>query len=310
MTLPHNTATAKVTIDGLAICCFTHRRQLWEVGYLRHNHHNHRLILDIDGDPNTPIEFRPDRGIVIRIETLRGISPYRQFPDGFFDQLTIADRKQPPANLDAAENFRWAINLEDPLDIGHGRGQLVRLPFSVTRAFIHDAVFYTQALPTKNLFRLFVPEDGATMSQQELDRHLFGKTNNVIGADITCAADGAVNVVIEDGHGHSQTIGPLPHRPGNPWQISLTNMRPELTESRNESESDEGSHGGHGGGVTVSASKPAKGDFQLYYDAFDLDDRRQQRALWGFPEPAPIRSGRTDCNTVWVGTSDNLDALF
>src|SRR3954447_27038762 len=125
MPLPHNTATAQIIMDGLAIDCFNRRRQLWQVAFLRHNDHNHRLILDIDGNADTPIEFRPKRGIIIRIETLQGISPYRDFPDGFFDKGPIRDRTRPPATADEAENFRWIINLEDPQSIGHGAGHLV-----------------------------------------------------------------------------------------------------------------------------------------------------------------------------------------
>jgi hypothetical protein len=310
MTLPQNDATANLLIDGLAICCFNHTNQVWEVAFLRHNHHDHRLILDIDGDPNTPIEFLPKPGILIRIETVNGKSPVG-FPDGFFDMGHIPDRTQAPANSDEAENFRWAIDLENPNDIGHGPGHLVRPGFPVTRAFIHNAVFYTRVLNTKDLFRLLVSEDGETMSPAQLQAHLFGKTNNVIGADLTCADDGAINVIIDDGQGSPQTIGPLPHRSGNPWQISITNMRPTPTESRKESQRENHSVAGCDDGASLIMGKPKKGDFQLYYDPFELDDKTQQRALWGFPEPGPLFvSGRTDCNTVWVGTSENLDALF
>jgi hypothetical protein len=153
-------------------------------------------------------------------------------------------------------------------------------------------------------------EDGETMSQNDFDKRLFGRTNNVLGADITCEANGAVNIIIDEGHGSPKTIGPFPHRPGNPWQISLTNMRAEPTELPIRSEGERGSHVAHGTGMTVKANKPRIGDFQLYYDAFDLDDKTKKRALWGFPEHAAIRSGRTDCNIAFVGTSDNLDKLF
>jgi hypothetical protein len=306
MPLPHNTATARIKMDGLAISCFNRARQLWEVGYLRHNQHGHRLILDIDGNADTPIEFRSKRGIIIRFETIQGISPFRDFPNGFFDRGLIANRKVAPANQDESENFRWAINLEEPPpDIGHGRGHLVKSPFPVTRAFIQNAVLYTLDLPVNDLHRLLVSENGETMSAGEFNQKKFGKTNNLIGADITCAAGGAINVVIEDDE--KSKIIPLPHRPGNPWQITLTNMRPETVAT------DRDSHGGHGS-VKALAAKPRKGDFHLYYDVFRLDDRRQERALWGFPEPSKSRgfkvSGRTDCNMVFLGTSSNLDVLF
>jgi|SRR5690349_263785 len=293
MPLPHNSATAQIIMDGLAIDCFNRKRQLWEVAFLRHNHHNHELKLNVQGYPKMPITLPQKRGITIRIETLQGISPYQDFPDGFFDKGAV-QRKVAPADADQAENFRWIIDLENSTDIGHGPGHFEKCPFPVTRAFIENAVFYTLKLPTNDLHRLFDSEDGATMSSSEFNQRLFGKTNDLVGADITCAANGAINIVIDD-DGRSQTIGPLAHRPGNPWLISLTNMRPTATESGSD-------------------DKPKKGDFQLYYAVFTLDDQRQKRALWGFPEPLIDDgfkiSGRTDCNKVFAGTSPNLDTLF
>jgi len=311
MPLPHDHATANLFIDGLAICCFTPGGQVgqWDVGFLRH-HENHELILNIDGDANTPIRFDPNPGIVIHIETEKGISPFQQNPLGFFDQGPIAERTKGPTTLDAAENFRWTINLEEPPeDIGHGRGHLVKPSFPMTRAFIQNAVFYTQALSTKRLFRLLVSEDGTRMSQQELDEHLFGRTNNLIGADITCEPAGKINISIDFGNG-PEPLGSFPHRNGNPWQISLTNTRPATTQLCDNDASKEGSRGLHSRDIRLTGATPGQGDFQLYYEAFDLDDDNQQRSLWAFAEPLRFISGRTDCNSVRVGTSTNLDELF
>jgi hypothetical protein len=309
MPLPHNSATATVIMDGLGICCFNHRRQFWEIGFLRHHHHNHELTLNIEGLLSEPIPFDPnDRDSVIRIETINGISPYKDFPDGFFGSGSVGDRTNDLTQVsdDEKENFRWAINLEDPSDeMKQGKGKLVK-PHGpgVTRAFIQNAVFYTKTLPKKNLFNLTISENGSTMSESELTAHIFGKTNNLTAADITCASDGAVNVIIEDGHGHSMIYGPLPHRPGNPWQINLQNMRPGPSSFGGH----EGHEGSHSETKTRADNRPEKGDYQLYYDAFDLVDDLKQRVLWGFPED--VDSGRTDCNLVWVSESDDLDGLF
>ena len=311
MTLPHNSATAKVTIDGLGICCFNHRRQFWEVGYLRHDQHeqeSHALVLTID---NNPVPLEPSgRDLVIRIETINGISPYRDFPDGFYGRERIADRTKNPGQMteDEKENFRWAIDLEDPLDeMKQGTGNLFKpTRFGVTRAFISDAVFYTSLLAPQDLFNLSMAEDGSTMNEQELQARIFGKTNNLTAGDITCARDGAINVIIDDGHGHSQVIR-LDHRPGDPHQITLTNMRPGGV-----------SFGGHHDHDQQAPEvenvkgpehpRPEKGDYQLYYTAFKLADNRKQRVLWGFPEET--ESGRTDCNLVWVSSTDDLDGLY
>jgi hypothetical protein len=306
MPLPHNSATATVIIDGLGICCFNHRRQFWEVGYLRHDEHNHVLALTID---DKPVDLDPvNRDFVIRIETINGISPYRDFPDGFFGSERVADRTKDPLKMsdDEKENFRWAIDLEDPWDeMKQGRGKLFRPPgFKVTRAFIADAVFYTWELGPRDLFNLSMAENGSTMSDRELDAHKFGKTNNLTAGDITCASDGAVNVIIDDGHGHSVVKATLPHRSGNPWQISLKNMRPGRVSFSGQHDHE----GSHDEIRIAPGRRPEIGDYQLYYKVFDLDDNRKQRALWGFPEIN--QSGRTDCNLVWVSTTDDLDAIF
>jgi hypothetical protein len=289
MPLPHNSATATVIIDGLGICCFNHRRQFWEVGFIRHTgpEHKHQLDLDIKDLVTMPI----DPTDTIRIETIGGISPFKDFPNGFFD-YPRPDRKLAETQMspDEKETFRWAVDLEDPSDIDHGTGHLTLPEFPVTRAFIQNAVFYTKKLPKNNLSRLFVSDNGTTMSDPEFEERSFGKTNTLLAGDITCEPTGVVNVVIEHTNGHSDIIR-LEHTPRKPWQITLNNMR---------------SPGHH----EPSSGKREQGDFQLYYDAFELDDKTKQRSLWGFPESERTESGRTDCNTVWVGTSDDLDALF
>ena len=294
MPLPHNSATATVIIDGLGICCFNHRRQLWEVGFLRNTEHKHQLVLEIKRklarEKQTKV-IDPAETNTIRIETIGGISPFKDFPNGFFD-YPRPDRKLEETQMspDEKETFRWAVNLEDPSDIDHGTGHLTLPEFPVTRTFIQNAVFYTKKLPKNNLSRLLVSEDGTTMSDPGFEERLFGKTNTLLAGDIACEPTGGVNVVIEDMKGNSTVIW-LEHTPGNPWEITLNNMRMP----------------GH---PVPHSGNREQGDFQLYYDAFELDDKTKQRSLWGFPEPRPTESGRTDCNTVWVGTSDDLDALF
>lgn len=297
-------------MDGLGICCFNRQRQIWEIGFLRHHQHNHVLAVGIQGALSTSIALDPaNRDAVIRIETINGISQYKEFPDGFFGGGPVQDRTKDPAQMsdDEKENFRWAIDLEDPQDeMKQGQGHLVKPPagIGVTRAFIADAVFYTRSIGTQDLFNLKISENGSTMSDSELEAHKFGKTNNVTAADITCAGDGAVNVIIDDGHGHDVTVT-LPHRPGNPWQITLRNMRPDGISFGGHHD-----HEGRHGDLTKGPPRPEMGDYQLYYAAFDLADHRKQRALWGFPETNPAASGRTDCNLVWDSNTDDLDGLF
>ena len=297
--LPHDEATANLFFDGLGICCFN-RQNVWEIGFLRDDNHDHQLILDIDGFPDMPMSIVDEPGVVIRIKTVGGISPHTQFPKGYFGSGTVTDRKKRPTSLDEAENFGWVIDLEKPGDIDHGAGHLTKPPgFPVTRTFIEKAVFYTESLPVKRLHRLFDSDDGDGLSDPEFDARLFGRANDLIGADITCDA---INIVIETTHGAPTTIPPLPHRPGNPWQISLTNMRSTPVTTLREKDRNRA--------MKLRRHPRRKGDFQLYYRAFKLDDERRQRALWGFADTIDFRSGRTDCNMVFAGTSPNLNDLF
>jgi len=47
MTLPHNEATATITVDGLAVCCFNKSANTWQFGFLHDPHpplHKVRLL--------------------------------------------------------------------------------------------------------------------------------------------------------------------------------------------------------------------------------------------------------------------------
>jgi len=160
MPLPHDEATARIMLDGLAVCCFNRRAQQWDVGFLRHNHHNHQMLLTIDGHPDSPVEFRPNEGQSITISTREGMSPYESHPNGYFGRDPIRDRRVLPTSIDEAENFRWIVDLENPADIDHGNGRLKKPGFLVTRTLIQHAVFYTARLPEKRLHRLLDTENG------------------------------------------------------------------------------------------------------------------------------------------------------
>jgi hypothetical protein len=247
-----------------------------------------------------PIRIEDEQGIVIRITTVGGSSPHTEFPKGYFGSGTVANRKKRPTTLEQAEDFGWVIDLEKPGDIDHGTGRLMKpAGFPVTHTFVEKAVFYTESLPVKRLHRFFDSQDGDGLSDEEFDAGMFGRANDLIGADITCDA---INIVIDRTHGPSTTIPPLPHRTGNPWQISLTNMRSTPVRTLREKDRQRA--------MRLRRHPRRKGDFQLYYRAFKLDDERRKRALWGFADAIDFKSGRTDCNMVFAGTSPNLNGLF
>lgn len=142
----------------------------------------------------------------------------------------------------------------------------------------------------KELYNLSMIEQGDVMNPLIFKEHLFGRTSDLIGADIRAAA--IVNAKRREGELVPQILTTLVHRPNNPWQIYLTNMR----------------HLAHG--TRRGPVKPEKGDYDLYYDVFRLDDEKLKRTLWGFPSEEGKTSGRVDCDTVWDSTDPNLDALF
>jgi hypothetical protein len=292
MPLNHQNATANLRIDGLAICCFNQKEGLWEVGYMRHP--EHELLLNLgDGKPlPIPVDAR-----VIRIETENGARPDygKEFPNGFFDFGPIPDRKRDRFSLtpDEKENFRWAMNLDEGADVPHGTITLKPPPYPVTMCYISDALLYTLEITPENMFLLPLADDPNMMSARSLDQRLYGKTADEIGVDITCAAGGRIRITIDD-----KEVASLEHRDGQPWAISLMNMRVGHNH-----------HGGNGNGHMHQAEVAAvaafeQGDFQIYYDSLDVTG--DKFSLWG--RISEIMSGRTDCNTPWIG-GDGLDDM-
>lgn len=284
--VPHDDAIAKVTIDGLAICCFNRRETTWDLGFLHPQPPDscvHELVLQIEGQPEQNLNLASR----IRFKTEKGAYP-ADFPDGFFDNGP-PDRHRPPNNHDERENFRWTIDLEDPLDVDHGFESLKVPECRVTRVFIENAVFYTTAWSPTLLFLL--PE-GQNPNPPNPPRPRFGFTNDEIAADIFTPGNELVIMIDDD------ELEPLRHRPGNPWKICLTHLCPRLP----------------------APTRPfEKGDFHLFYKAIEIS--KERHVMWGEPRDNVVhckpvnehgsvrgyRSGRTDCDTVRLGTIESLD---
>jgi hypothetical protein len=208
-----------------------------------------------------------------------------------------------PTTADEVENFRWIVDLEDPTDVPHGNVRLRKPSFPITRALLHDAVFYTSKISPKDLylapFTNNPQDDPNNMGSATLTQHFFGRTNDEIAADIFCApSNGAVTITIPGVLARPRV---LPHRSGNPWEIRLTNLclHPIAGTRRFE-----------------------LGDFHLFYDVLTITG--QKHAIWGEPVvlppsntaatkvgvPADLVSGRTDCDSTWLSASQTLDPLF
>ena len=294
MTLNHQDAIARVTVDGLAVCRFD-GKNIWDLAFLRLPEPNcHKLKLQV-GDMHEPIVVDPDVEI-ITFDTENGHFP-AGFDKGFFDHGRITDRRVDPtaADVDTKENFRWTIDLEDANDVPHGFMALRKPDPSIglTRTIIHDAVFYTLNTSPENLV-LVLDTDNPNPPAPDPPR--FGHTNDEISADIFCNPGG--RVIIKIGN---EVIRTLEHRPdNNPWKICLTNL-------------------------CIKAPGPdkfGKGDFQHFYEILEIS--KERFALWGEFKPGlpechhdpkffigPGKEvGRPDCDTTRLGSIGTLDVLF
>jgi hypothetical protein len=293
MTIPHNTATATLTIDGLIICCFNPTNHVWDLAVLHKDDQTavppcpHELKLKVLTRPAIQL---PNPTDLITFETVnpQPVDYAGTYPRGFFDNGPITDRTDAPTTADALENFRWVLDLEDPADVPNVTG-LKRPSVPPTRVLISNAVFYTSAITSRELYRVEDGVDPNGLSPGQLGHALLGRTNDRVAADIFCATGGEVVIKV-----NGVELDRLPHRPGNPWQITLMNLC-----TRNPS--------GH---------RFDKGDFHLFYDALNFTG--QKLAIWGEPAgadalrglPVDFFSGRADCDTTRAGTSQNLDPLF
>jgi hypothetical protein len=289
MTLNHNEAIARVTVDGLAVACFNSGEKKWDLAFLRLRDRDdcHQLRLFIEGQ-EVPL---PEPVGVITFGTVNGHFP-SGFPLGFFDNGPIADRHQKPNPGPETENFRWTIDLEDDDDVPHGFTGLKVPPLEVdlTRTFIHDAVFYTLNVSPQCL--ILVPNH-VNPNPPYPSPNLIGMTNDEIAADIFCNPGGEVFIKVD-----GDEIFREPHRPGNPWKICLTNLC-RLPQA--------GQH-----------DPPfRKGDFQHIYNVITINGT--PHALWGDPRVAGesqcssdalLEIGRPDCDTARLGSIGTLDLLF
>lgn len=292
MALQHDQAIARVTVDGLGVCCFNSAEKKWDIAFLRDVEPDcHQLVLQIEEGPTLLIN---ENERLISFETVKGHFP-AEFASGYFDNGPINDRRRRPSAGPETENFRWVIDLER--DVAHDFVGLKRNPPTrLTRAFIHDAVCYTLNVSHDNLVLVHNDQDPTGMPNPPV----FGRTNDEISADMFCDADGEVFITID-----REEIWRKPLRPGNPWKICLTNL-------------------------CVNLHYPSglhKGDFQNFYKVIDI--RGVPHALWGpggvvaASSCTPPRHfnrvtalgpdsalGRPDCDTTRLGTIQSLDPLF
>lgn len=300
MTLPHNDATAALSINGIALCCFNRRKPRWEVAFLRHP--AHELLLTVTPPPEgvaTPIKI-PEGARQIRIKTKRGKRPDypHSHPGGFFDPGAI-DRKELPTDPDLRESFRWAIDLNGA-EVHHGKlRRLKKPPYPVTMVHVSDALFYTCSQAENKFYLLPEGVDPNDLGDEELARWELGYASELLAADIRCAEGGRVRIEIDG----MDAIN-LEHRQHATWRIGLTNLCPTSVRALSPDWRQRGDDGAPPG----SDARPllVEGDFRLYYYFVEVEGAHD--SLWG---PLRfVRSNRTDCNAEMITGVDNLDPLL
>jgi hypothetical protein len=295
MTLNHNEALARVTVDGLGICCFNSGEKKWDIAFLRLPEPAcHELLLKVEGEEE--VEINESVGLV-SFETVNGHFP-DGFPQGYFDNGPVNRRVNPSAGAET-ENFRWVIDLENNDDVPHHFIGLKNPPETpLTRAFIQNAVFYTLNVSPRELVLVHDTVNPNPIS----DPFVLGRTNDEISADMFCNPGGELVIRI----GGEERFR-KPYRPGNPWKICLTNLCI---------------------GTPTQPPRLHKGDFQNFYKVIDISGT--PHALWGEPvasgvaqcfpgadpggggsgAPPGFLAGRPDCDTTRLGTTQTLDRLF
>ena len=266
--LPHDQATANLSVEGLALTHFDKASKSWEIEFLRNAYHDFEL--SITG--RDPIDLRDVE--TITISTVRGIEPdFEQYPNGCWFSGQEFNRRRDEGH---PEDFRWvpdfANRTEFPLHaLVRRREVLGRDIRSVATLTIPNVVFYTkqkEALPL-NQTVLGIPFFV-----------LFGKTDKTIGADISCEEGGQIIITID-----GNELDPLPHVPGSPHQIEFKNkdMRTE-----------------EGPVIEILGRSFVKGDFALTYQALNFLGVQSEMLC-----EAPItKSGDCDCNPNTVSTFD------
>lgn len=276
-------ATATVTMDGLAICCYVLSKKIWDVGFLRVEDPPHNLTLKING---ADIDVSSAR--LIRIAPVIGdvLGGNGEYPSGCHDGGKV-DRhgtKNP-------DNMRWTLDINNPADVVQDNLELQKPSCPVTRLQVSGAIFRCAGLfplesKALDMYRVPNGKDPNKIPPGELKKYRLGKTNDLVAGDISSADALTVQIEID-----GQTLD-YDVTPDKPLLIEFQNMdyKPDLPKA-----------------------DLYKGDFHLYYDA--IKNATQEYALWGPARPIKdpkdlMFDFRTDCNAVWVSEAENIDVLF
>ena len=204
--LDESSATALITLEGLALFCFTEEGG-YEGGFLRVDHPHgheahppHKLSLTIDGE-DYPLG---DGDITIEVvnPVRRGM---RRFETGDFDRQTGTDNHP--------NDFRWIIDAENDemhgVDLDEANGSKLR------RLFLDSGTVYTKSVGEREFVLIRI-------DRRDERCRFYGRLANLIGVAVACRD--------EEGSGLNIHVGDrqhihLPRRPGEPYLIRFKNVR-------------------------------------------------------------------------------------
>ena len=273
MSIDHSTATAKISLTGLALSCFNEATGNWEVALLRHPLHQLKITVNkmLPNGSSSQMTFDVDNQHKIFIKAENAIVPKENlFMDGPFDRK---DRQQ-----SNPEDIRWIVDLEHEFNQGKPLN-LIRPELDVTEMFVSQPLLYADkhhVLNEMDLLKVSGPQP-----QRIDDAQPFGSVSEICHADLSCQKGGRVELRIEGPLGFEVK---LPHLPGATHGIRIENLCDE--------------HQGKAAGIANGVS-----DFSLYFDLvqlpngarFDLKPRHQGQ-----------HGSDAVCNPILLGSRESL----
>lgn len=265
---------AKVTIDGLGICCFNTANKRWEVAFMQGEHEASVQVkkLGADGSETTVLAPTTFKKEILDVSMANGSEAhYHSYPDGYFFTESFS-RKE-------AHDFRWVIDFVGG-EIPHGQFLSLKKPNSpVTIVRIPNALFFTQQLtpyPVK-----LVPIGSPSKEGFEL-----GCVNEAIGAEIFAYAGGAITLLEKENEEDRGTSlgGPFEYETGQIYLIELTNMDTDKAARQSK--------------LMRQLNEPAlvPGDLHNYYEMIKVSGRGYE--IWTAPNEPSFFIRTADCHSV------------
>jgi hypothetical protein len=138
------TATAIVSLDGLAMVCFNPKRKRCETAILREKRHELSVIVKtVSGGEILNLTIIEKEDVLIKV-TGGGSSLYKGY-EKFLNNSSSMDRSQKPTDYSMGD-FRWLVDIEDKTLVNGGvnlQNTFRENEIPLTECQIKNALFYT-----------------------------------------------------------------------------------------------------------------------------------------------------------------------